>query len=90
MELNEFRSLWLQVNHVYYISKFNVKPANKQFTSIKHDYELSFNNDTQVIPCVEDTSDIPQVTYDFVTIADIEHVYAGKTIGEFIKRKFSW
>lgn len=34
-----------------------------------------------MVPCVEDTSDIPQVTFNFVSIADIENVAADKIIG---------
>ncbi len=29
---------------VYYFSKFTVKPANKQYATVKNDYELHFDN----------------------------------------------
>ncbi|CAG7833681.1 unnamed protein product [Allacma fusca] len=70
----------IEVNHVYYISRFSVKNANKSFNSTAHDYELSFTNDTQVIPCLEDDSDVPTLSYNFVTIENIENVEAEKTI----------
>ena len=32
------------VLQVYYFSKFQVKPANKQYATVKNDYELHFDN----------------------------------------------
>jgi hypothetical protein len=37
---------------------------------------MTFTNDTQVIPCHEDTSEIPTLTFDFTPInklADMEN-----------------
>lgn len=31
-------------HQVYYFSKFQVKPANKQYATVKNDYELHFDN----------------------------------------------
>ncbi|XP_069686364.1 replication protein A 70 kDa DNA-binding subunit isoform X2 [Periplaneta americana] len=58
----------IEVNSVYLISRCILKTANKKFTNIKNDYEMTFTNDTQVIPCNEDTSDIPTLTFDFTPI----------------------
>jgi len=61
---------------VYLISRCILKTANKKFTNIKNDYEMTFTNDTQVIPCHEDTSEIPTLTFDFTPInklADMEN-----------------
>ena len=33
---------------MYFISRGRLKPANKQYTTIKNDYELSFTDDTEV------------------------------------------
>eukprot|EP00878_Enallax_costatus_P039208 GHUV01044768.1.p1 GENE.GHUV01044768.1~~GHUV01044768.1.p1 ORF type:complete len:587 (+),score=180.53 GHUV01044768.1:1086-2846(+) len=38
----------LQEGKVYYFSKFQVKPANKQYATVKNDYELHFDNRTEV------------------------------------------
>ncbi|KAL0174532.1 hypothetical protein M9458_030500, partial [Cirrhinus mrigala] len=56
---------------VYYISKGTLKIANKQFTSLKNDYEMTLNGETSIIPC-EDSHDVPMVQCDFVSIADLE------------------
>jgi replication factor A1 len=53
-----------------------LKTANKKFTNIKNDYEMTFTNDTQVVPCNEDTTDIPTLTFDFTpinTVAGLEN-----------------
>jgi len=33
---------------LYYISRASLKPANKRFTSVAHDYEMTLNSDTQI------------------------------------------
>jgi len=33
---------------VYYITKGSIKTANKKYTALKNDYELSLNNDSEI------------------------------------------
>lgn len=61
----------LEVNKVYYITKATLKTANKQYTSVKNDYEMTFNHDTIIEPCEEQT-DLPTMTFDFVKIDSLE------------------
>ncbi|EQB78307.1 replication protein A DNA-binding subunit [Camelus ferus] len=61
----------IDVNKVYYFSKGTLKIANKQFTSVKNDYEMTFNNETSVMPC-EDGHHLPTVQFDFTGISDLE------------------
>ncbi|XP_060612739.2 replication protein A 70 kDa DNA-binding subunit [Anolis sagrei] len=61
----------IELNKVYYFSKGYLKVANKQYTAVKNDYEISFAHDTSVIPC-EDAQHLPSVQFDFVSIADLE------------------
>ncbi|XP_063002702.1 replication protein A 70 kDa DNA-binding subunit [Elgaria multicarinata webbii] len=63
----------IELNKVYYFSKGNLKTANKQYTAVKNDYEITFTNDTSVIPC-EDAQHLPSVQFDFVSIGDLETV----------------
>ena len=37
-----------EVDKVYYISKCQVKNANKQYSSLKNDYEMTFRDETEV------------------------------------------
>ena len=43
--VSQFRSKSLQV---YYVSRGRLKPANKKFSSVRNDYELNMNEDTEV------------------------------------------
>ncbi|XP_026327130.1 replication protein A 70 kDa DNA-binding subunit isoform X1 [Hyposmocoma kahamanoa] len=61
----------IQVDKVYYISRCQLKTANKQFTTLKNDYEMTFTPDTVVAECTEDTGSMPTIKYDFVPITDI-------------------
>lgn len=60
----------LEVDKVYYISKCQVKAANKQYSKLKHDYELTCGNDTVIQECA-DAGEMPAVTYEFVKISEI-------------------
>ncbi|XP_023618575.1 replication protein A 70 kDa DNA-binding subunit isoform X5 [Myotis lucifugus] len=61
----------LDVNKVYYFTKGTLKIANKQFSAVKNDYEMTFNNETSVMPC-EDGHNLPTVQFDFTKIDDLE------------------
>lgn len=58
-----------------------MKPANKQFSNLPNDYEMSFNNDTVVQECTEQSNDIPAVKYDFVPISQIADLEPNAVIG---------
>uniref|UniRef100_A0A8D0GS90 Replication protein A subunit n=1 Tax=Sphenodon punctatus TaxID=8508 RepID=A0A8D0GS90_SPHPU len=51
----------IELNKVYYFTKGNLKTANKQYTAVKNDYEITFSNETSVIPC-EDAQHLPSST----------------------------
>lgn len=72
----------LQVDKVYYISKGTLKPANKTFSNLPNDYEMTLNNDSVIQECVEDLSDIPTVKYDFVPINQIAEKPVNTIVGE--------
>uniref|UniRef100_A0A673A7W2 Replication protein A subunit n=1 Tax=Sphaeramia orbicularis TaxID=375764 RepID=A0A673A7W2_9TELE len=61
----------LHISNVYYVSKGSLKIANKQYTSVKNDYEMTLNGESTILPC-EDSSDVPMVQCDFVSIGDLE------------------
>lgn len=69
-EVDKFFTL-IETGKVYYISKGSLKIANKQYSSLKNDYEMTLNGETTIIPC-EDAADVPMVQCDFVSIADLE------------------
>lgn len=62
----------IEVNKVYYFTKGTLKIANKQFSAVKNDYEMTFNNETSVVPC-EDDHHLPTVQFDFTGVDDLEN-----------------
>ena len=70
-----------QVNKLYYISRASLKTANKQFTSIKNDYEMSFNANTQLTICHDDASNIPPVSFNFVPINELANLDKDSCVG---------
>lgn len=63
----------LEQNKVYYISKGNLKPANKKYSSINNDYELTFSHETTIELCTED-SNLPTLQFNFREIVTIPEV----------------
>eukprot|EP00088_Acartia_fossae_P046737 TRINITY_DN5054_c0_g2_i1.p1 TRINITY_DN5054_c0_g2~~TRINITY_DN5054_c0_g2_i1.p1 ORF type:complete len:620 (+),score=202.71 TRINITY_DN5054_c0_g2_i1:71-1930(+) len=65
----------IQVGKVYYISRCTVKAANKQYSKLKNDYELTFKDNVMVEPVIEgEASDVPTMSYDFAAISDLSGV----------------
>ena len=57
-----------------------MKTANKQYSSINNDYEMTFNSDTCIEVCDEQT-DLPSISFDFVKIDQLESKQANTMIG---------
>jgi len=69
-----------QEGSVFYISSpCRVQMAKKQFSNVNNDYELTFERDT-VVEKAEVQDDVPQVRYNFTTIADLQSVDKDTTI----------
>ncbi|XP_065830843.1 replication protein A 70 kDa DNA-binding subunit-like [Oscarella lobularis] len=64
----------IEKGKMYYISRCQLRPANKKYTSIKNDYELYFSQDTTVELCSDFVGNVPEILYDFVAIKKIEDV----------------
>lgn len=64
----------LELNRVYLLSRCAVKPANKKFTTIPHDFELTLNPDSQVVPSTEDDNSIPQLTFNFTPLSALKDI----------------
>ncbi|KAM7398140.1 hypothetical protein PAMA_006158 [Pampus argenteus] len=70
-EVDKFFSL-VEQGKVYYISKATLKVANKQYTALKNDYEMTLHANSSIVPC-DDSGDIPTLNCDFVPIAELEN-----------------
>jgi len=58
------------VGKVFYISNCSVKAANKQHSKMNNEYELTFKDNGTMDLC-EDSSDVPTMTHNFVSISDL-------------------
>ncbi|XP_047474800.1 replication protein A 70 kDa DNA-binding subunit-like isoform X1 [Penaeus chinensis] len=61
----------MEINKVYFISGCTLKTANKQYSTLNNDYEMTFNKMTEVTPCHE-ASDIPTMQFNFVPLDQLE------------------
>ncbi|KAM6910908.1 replication protein A 70 kDa DNA-binding subunit-like isoform 2-T2 [Lycodopsis pacificus] len=70
-EVDRFFSL-VEQGKVYFITKATLKIANKQYTTLKNDYEITLHAQSSIVPC-DDSQDIPVLHCDFVPIAELEN-----------------
>ncbi|XP_014827839.1 PREDICTED: replication protein A 70 kDa DNA-binding subunit-like isoform X2 [Poecilia mexicana] len=70
-EVDKFFAL-LEQGKVYYISKATLKVANKQYTTLKNDYEMTLHAHSSIVPCT-DGQDVPVMQCDFVPIGELEN-----------------
>lgn len=67
---------------MYYLSKGQLKPANKQYSNLPNDYEITLTNDTVIQECKDEINDVPVVKYNFVPIADIADTPPNDIVGK--------
>lgn len=81
-EVDKFYNL-IDVNKVYYLRKATLKTADKRYSSLNNDYEMTFSSETEVSLCDEDESNmppIPTVTFNFVPISKLQEHAPNSTI----------
>lgn len=61
----------LQIDKVYYFSKAQLKTANKQYSKLNCDYEMTMNNETVIELCEDDTDSMPQVQLNIVQLCNL-------------------
>ncbi|RSH89319.1 Replication factor A protein 1 [Saitozyma podzolica] len=59
----------LQEGKVYFVSRARVNIAKKQFSNVNNEYEIMFENSTEIDPCDDDS--VPQVKYNFKGIGEL-------------------
>ncbi|KAM6984395.1 replication protein A 70 kDa DNA-binding subunit-like isoform 2-T2 [Tautogolabrus adspersus] len=70
-EVDKYYSL-VEQGKVYYITKATLKVANKQYSTLNNDYEMTLHAQSSIVPC-DDSQGIPAVHCDFVPIAELEN-----------------
>lgn len=71
-QLDKFYDM-IEVNKVYFITGGTLKTANKQYSKLNNDYELTLNKITEISPCQEETA-IPTMQYAFVSLDQLSQV----------------
>jgi replication factor A1 len=61
----------IEVDQVYFVSNGQVKMANKNFSTLKGNYELTLGNETTVMVAQDDTG-IKRMNYNFTKLAELE------------------
>ncbi|WVR06269.1 hypothetical protein IAU60_003299 [Kwoniella sp. DSM 27419] len=59
----------LEEGKVFFVSRARINIAKKQFSNVNNEYEIMFENQTEIEPCDDDT--VPQVKYAFKGIGDL-------------------
>lgn len=69
---------------MYYISRCTLKTANKQYSTLKNDYEMTMIDDTEILPCYENSDNIPMLQFNFCPISWIENKEQNDMIGNVL------
>ena len=64
------------------MSKATLKTADKRYSSLDNDYEMTFNSETQMWACEEEV-DLPSVNFNFIPINQLEGHQPQSTVGKF-------
>ncbi|KAL6175422.1 hypothetical protein ACLB2K_052063 [Fragaria x ananassa] len=57
-----------ELGKVYYVSKGSLKLANKKFSTLKNDYEMTLNENSEVDEVCNEEAFVPETKFDFVPI----------------------
>lgn len=70
----------IELNKVYFITRGTIKTANKKFSNLNNDYELTLTGESQVFPCYDfDESQMPALKFNFTQLnkvkdADVDNI----------------
>lgn len=71
----------IEVNKVYFITRGSIKTANKKFSNLNNDYELTLSGESQVFPCNDvDDSQLPAVKFNFTPLSKVKDFDVDKVI----------
>ncbi len=63
-----------------------MKTANKQYSKLDNDYEMTFSNDTLIEPCHEAEADeLPRMNINLVPLSEIANKQANDFVGKNLK-----
>ncbi|GMI78170.1 ARABIDOPSIS THALIANA RPA70-KDA SUBUNIT B, RPA70-kDa subunit B, Replication Protein A 1B [Hibiscus trionum] len=73
-----------QLGKVYYISRGTLKVANKQFKTVKNDYEMTLNDNSVVEEASDEETFIPEAKFNFVPVDQLAPYVNGRELVDII------
>ncbi|CAL4910695.1 unnamed protein product [Urochloa decumbens] len=70
----------IEVDKVYLISRGSLRPAQKKFNPLNHEYEITVDFKTTIEVCPSDDISIPRQQYNFRQISEIENIEVGAIV----------
>lgn len=65
----------IELNKVYFITRGVIKTANKKFSNLNNDYELTLSSDSQIFPCHDfDDTQMPALKFNFIPLSQVKNV----------------
>lgn len=64
------------------MSKATLKTANRQYSKIDNDYEMTFGNETAIELCHE--TDVPRQELKLTPLSELSQVTPGDFVGKFL------
>lgn len=61
----------LQIDQVYHVSRCQLKTANKQYSKLNNDYEMTMTSETMIEQCEETEDSVPHITLTILPLSDI-------------------
>jgi len=63
----------IEVNKVYFITRGTLKTANKKFSNLNNDYELTLSSETKILPCHDfDDTQMPALKFNFSQLSKVK------------------
>nr|GMC55280.1 replication protein A 70 kDa DNA-binding subunit B [Ipomoea batatas] len=73
-----------ELGKVYYISKGTLRVANKQFKTVKNDYEMTLNENSEVEEAINEAAFVPETKFNFVAIDELGSYVNGRELVDVI------
>ena len=70
----------IEIGKVYYITTGTLKSANRQYSTLNNEYEMTFKETTEVSLCTDssESAAIPTVTFNFCKISALDPSLANR------------
>ena len=70
----------IEIGKIYYISTGTLKSANRQYSQLNNEYEITFKETTEVSPCTDssEAAAIPKITFNFCKISALDPSLANR------------